>query len=244
MDETAPYKRIAKELRDQIVAGVFKPGDLIPSTRELVEQEGVAKATVDKAIRNLKDDHLVESRPGVGLVVREHKRVDGPKDMFLRSTGLSQDIRLPNQKSTFLHCGLNDLPKEVAAAMDLPAFSKAVQRMRRIERSGSVVNLATSWYPPEFADLAPRLTKRQRIANGTPSYLAETLGRTLAQGIDTVEAQHADAFLVEHLHVQPDDPVLYISSRLTDTEGRLIEYGVYHYRTNAQVSYQYGLDQS
>ena len=68
--EIPPYQRIAKEIRDQIVAGVYAPGDRIPSTRELVDREGVAKATVDKVMRVLKEDHLVESKPGVGLVVR------------------------------------------------------------------------------------------------------------------------------------------------------------------------------
>lgn len=242
MEEIAPYKRIAKEIRDQIVAGVYQPGDLIPSTRHLVEQEGVAKATIDKTIRILKDDQLIESRPGIGLVVREHKRVDSPKDMFLRSTGLGQGIRLPNEKSEYLICGLTEVPKAIADPMEVATGSLAVCRSRRIERSGVPINLATSWFPREFNDLAPRLVQRKPIRQGTPAYLAEVLDRTLAEGIDTVEAQEADLHVSTELNVGLNEPVLFISSRLTDTAGRLIEYGVYHYRVGAQVSYHYSLE--
>ncbi len=244
MTDLAPYQRIAKELRDQIVAGVYGPGDRIPSTRELVEREGVAKATIDKAMRVLKDDRLVEARPGIGLVVREHKRVDSPQDMFLRSTGLGQGIRLPNERSELLYCGRNDLPKEVAEAMELPPYSKAIQRLRRIERSGTAVCLCSSWYPPEFAELAPLLLKPERIPQGTPNYLSEQLGTAISDGIDTVQAQHADNVLRTELGVGLGDPVLFIASRLTDPNGRLLEYGVYHYREYAEVSYHYNLVRS
>lgn len=239
--EIPPYKRIAKEIRDQIVAGVYAPGDRIPSTRELVEREGVAKATVDKVMRVLKEDHLVESRPGVGLVVREHKRVDGPQDMFMRSTGLGQGIRLPGEKSVLLHCGLNDLPKEVAEAMGLTPNTKAIQRFRRIERNGNPICLCSSWYPPEYAEVAPKLLEKKRIPQGTPSYLAEQLGVAISEGVDTVEAQEADYTLATELHVELRDPILLISSRLTSPDGRLLEYGVYQYRARSQVSFRYNL---
>lgn len=244
MTDMAPYQRIAKEIRDQIVAGVYGPGDRIPSTRELVDREGVAKATIDKAMRVLKDDGLVETQPGIGLVVKEHKRVDGPQDMFMRSTGLGQGIRLPNERSVLLYTGRNDLPKEVAEAMDLPPYSKAIQRYRRIERSGSPVCLCSSWYPPEFAESAPALLKNERIPQGTPNYLAQQLGTAITEGIDTVEAQAADLVVLNELGVGRGDPVLFIASRLTDPNGRLLEYGVYHYRAGAQVSYHYNLVRS
>lgn len=246
MTELAPYQRIAKKIRDRIVAGVYAPGDRIPSTRELVESEGVAKATIDKAVRVLKEDQLIESRPGVGLVVRNHKRVDGPQDMFLRSTGLGQGIRLPTERSVLLWCGLNDLPEVVAEAMDLPAYSKAIQRFRRIERSGTPVCLCSSWYPPEFAEVAPRLLERRPIKQGTPAYLAEMLGTSVAHGVDIIEAQYAPVpgAAAEHLRVQRDEPLLHIQSRLTDPSGRLLEYGIYQYRVGAQVSYRYTLAES
>lgn len=241
MTEMPPYKRIAKTIRDQIVAGVYGVGDRIPSTRELVETEGVAKATVDKVMRQLKDDDLVESRPGVGLVVKDHKRVDGPQDMFMRSTGLGKNIRLPGEKSILLYCGLNDLPKQVAEAMDLPPYSKAIQRFRRIERNGHPICLCSSWYPPEYAEIAPKLLEAKRIPQGTPSYLAECLGVTISEGSDTAEAHEADATLAEELGLTLRAPVLAIASRLTSPDGRLLEYGVYQYRARAQVSYRYSL---
>lgn len=243
-ETTPPYRRIAKMLRDQIVAGVegFRVGDKLPSTRELVDQEGVAKATIDKAMRALREDDLVVTKPGVGLVVKDHRRADTPKDMFLRSTGLQQGIRLPNDQSEFLYCGYNDLPDQVADAMELPRKSKAACRIRLIKRSGSPVNVATSWFPKEFGEAAPRVLERKPIKGGTPRYLADVLGKRLSEGVDIVEAQEADLQIAEWLHVEPGRPVMYIASRLTDAEGALVEYGVYHYRQDVQASYRYELD--
>jgi GntR family transcriptional regulator len=243
-ETTPPYRQIAKRIRDQIVAGVegFRVGDKLPSTRELVEQEGVAKATVDKTMRALREDDLVVTRPGVGLVVKDHRRGDTPKDMFLRSTGLQQGIRLPSEQSEYLHCGYQDLPHEVADAMGLPRMSKAVCRSRLIKRSGSPVNVATSWFPYEFGERAPRLLQRKPIKGGTPRYLADVLGKHLSEGVDIVEAQEAGRQVGEWLHVHPGEPVMFIASRITDSEGGLIEYGVYHYRQETQASYRYELD--
>jgi DNA-binding GntR family transcriptional regulator len=45
-------------------------GQALPSVRELAEQYGVSTATVSKAVRVLKDEGLLESRPGWGVFKR------------------------------------------------------------------------------------------------------------------------------------------------------------------------------
>lgn len=243
-DIIAPYKRIAQQIRDQIVAGVYPPGERIPSTRHLVETEGVAKATVDKAMNQLKQERLVEARQGVGLVVKHHTRADSPKDMFIRSTGLGQNIRLPGEKSVFLGAGPTQIENQaVADELDQPVGAKAVTRARRIERNGVPVCLATSWYPGHFAELAPKLGHKQPIKGGTPAYLAECLGRELRSGVDTVQSQTAPIPALRHLGVGDKDPVLLITSRLVDSAGELIELGFYHYRADQQLAYHYDLVQ-
>lgn len=70
MDTEAPYRRIAAQIGDRIAAGELRPGDPVPSTREITRRWGVAMATATKAIAALRDDGLVETRPGAGTVVR------------------------------------------------------------------------------------------------------------------------------------------------------------------------------
>ena len=65
------YSRIVDELRGRIESGVLKPGDRIPSTRDIVQQWGVAMATATKVINQLRNEGLVTATPGVGTVVAD-----------------------------------------------------------------------------------------------------------------------------------------------------------------------------
>ena len=65
-----PYLRIAAALRERITTGGLRPGDRVPSTRQVVRDFGVAMATASRALAVLRDEGLVVTRPGSGTVVR------------------------------------------------------------------------------------------------------------------------------------------------------------------------------
>jgi DNA-binding transcriptional regulator YhcF (GntR family)/AcrR family transcriptional regulator len=69
-----PYARIAAALRDQITGGALRPGDRVPSTREIIQLWGVAMATATKVLATLRQEGLVHPIPGVGTVVTAHAR--------------------------------------------------------------------------------------------------------------------------------------------------------------------------
>lgn len=66
---TAPYLRIAAELRRRITDGELGPGDRVPSTRQIAKDWGVALATATKVLNVLHQEGLVEAEPRVGTVV-------------------------------------------------------------------------------------------------------------------------------------------------------------------------------
>lgn len=66
-----PYARIAAELRAQIERGELRPGQRVPSTREITGRWGVAMATATKVLAALRQDGLVHPVPGVGTVVSD-----------------------------------------------------------------------------------------------------------------------------------------------------------------------------
>ncbi|MFI5954157.1 TetR/AcrR family transcriptional regulator C-terminal domain-containing protein [Cryptosporangium sp. NPDC051539] len=69
MSET-PSARIIGELRRRIESGDLRPGDRLPSTRQITSQWGVAMATATKVLTALRHAGLVDAVPGVGTVVR------------------------------------------------------------------------------------------------------------------------------------------------------------------------------
>lgn len=67
--EEPKYKAIANELRDNILAGRYAPGEAFPSVKMLCRRFGISHLTAVKAIEALRQMNLVKSRNGVGTFV-------------------------------------------------------------------------------------------------------------------------------------------------------------------------------
>ncbi len=68
--ELPPYARVVADIRARIDAGELRPGERVPSTREIMREWGVAMATATKALVALRQEGLVEAVRGVGTLVR------------------------------------------------------------------------------------------------------------------------------------------------------------------------------
>lgn len=72
LDPSSPiplYFQLQEILRKQIGAGEYKPGDLIPSEKELQERFGVSRITVRNAINGLVFEDLLVKKQGHGTMV-------------------------------------------------------------------------------------------------------------------------------------------------------------------------------
>ena len=67
---TATYRDVKADLLSKIVRGEWAPGGLIPGEIELAEHYSCARATVNRAMRELADDGIVERRRKAGTRVR------------------------------------------------------------------------------------------------------------------------------------------------------------------------------
>ncbi|MCW3843705.1 GntR family transcriptional regulator [Micromonospora yasonensis] len=76
----APYeplwRRIRREIQAKIAAGILKPGDKLPTTKELAEQYDTSGVTVRKAIDLLIEAGVLEGRQGVGVFVSDTSEQD------------------------------------------------------------------------------------------------------------------------------------------------------------------------
>jgi len=66
--KTPVYLQIASRIKEQILSGEISRGGILPSERALAGILGVHRNTVVRAYSELKDQHLIESRQGVGYV--------------------------------------------------------------------------------------------------------------------------------------------------------------------------------
>lgn len=62
---------VAAYLEERITSGALRPGDRLPSERELAQTLSVSRASLREAMREMENKHLVERKPGRGTVISE-----------------------------------------------------------------------------------------------------------------------------------------------------------------------------
>ena len=65
------YVQIVDQVRHALEVGGLRPGERLPTVRQLASELTIAPNTIVKAYNELQRMGLVESRPGVGTVVAE-----------------------------------------------------------------------------------------------------------------------------------------------------------------------------
>ncbi|GAB4302727.1 MAG: GntR family transcriptional regulator [Roseovarius sp.] len=64
------FRDVKADLLDQIARGTLRPGSLLPNETELAESYGCARATVNRAMRELAEEGIVERKRKAGTRVR------------------------------------------------------------------------------------------------------------------------------------------------------------------------------
>jgi DNA-binding transcriptional MocR family regulator len=100
--------RIAASLRDWIASA--PPGARLPSSRALVARHQASPVTVQRALRELTAQGLVESRPGVGTFVRT-VRTARPSDYGWQTAAL----RAPQSRTPAVSTAMRSTPNDVIA---------------------------------------------------------------------------------------------------------------------------------
>lgn len=95
------YYQLYTSLRRRIREGEFQPGDALPSERQLVEDYGVSRITVVKALDILDQEGLIERQHGRGNFVTQ------PKDKLEASQRTKIAFLVPHVLDSFIMAILN-----------------------------------------------------------------------------------------------------------------------------------------
>ncbi len=69
-DREAKYQQVADRLRGAIQSGELRPGEALPTEKQLAERYGVSRPTIRAALGLLRTEGLVDARQGSGAFVR------------------------------------------------------------------------------------------------------------------------------------------------------------------------------
>lgn len=80
-NDNAPiYRQLKERVVGMMLDGLLKPGDALPSVRQIAADYQLNPITVSRAYQELADEALVEKRRGLGMYV-----TDGARDKLLAS---------------------------------------------------------------------------------------------------------------------------------------------------------------
>ena len=86
-DTTPIYLQLKERVVAMMLDGVLKPGDALPSVRQVAADFQLNPITVSRAYQELADEMLVEKRRGLGMYVNEgapEKLLASERERFLR----------------------------------------------------------------------------------------------------------------------------------------------------------------
>jgi DNA-binding FadR family transcriptional regulator len=73
VSEAQRPEAIAREIRDDILRGRYRPGERLPYERELALQAGANRGSAREALKLLAQQRLIEIRPGGARVILLHR---------------------------------------------------------------------------------------------------------------------------------------------------------------------------
>jgi GntR family transcriptional regulator len=207
---TIQYRRVAEEVRARVLAGEYAAGRVLPSEAVLSSEFGVSRVTVRKALEQLREEGLVDSRQGFGWFVagdtvrQPLARLATIEDQ-MRDSGATPERRV-------LEFAFERAPRDVASALG----ATNVLRVRRVNLAdGEPFAIVTVWCPAELAEHLSRADVER-----SPFY--ELLDVPLSGATQTIGADAASADEATLLHVPTGSPVLRCLRTTTSTDGRTV----------------------
>jgi GntR family transcriptional regulator len=201
------YLAVADDLRDQIASGAYPRGRLLPAETELATAHQVSRATIRKALGDLKRDGLVDSRQGFGW-----SAVATPLRQSLeRLTTIDEQIvaagRSPRHQ--VLSFAFTASPPLVAKSLGTATVLE-VSRLSLVDDEPFA--RLTTWVPDYLAaDLSRRAVEQEGVC--------QLLDVTFGGATQVITAVGADAADAELLHVLEGTPLLSCVRTTTNENG-------------------------
>ncbi len=227
-----PSKTIAEAIRSQIESGELRPGEQLPSERELAAAHGTARNTAREAIRILADSGLVITDHGKGSFVR-------PRTTLIR---LGNDRYSPRHRETGLSPFLLECAKQgktgrfevlsidhvrpssdVAERLGVSAETESVLRRENVfYADDDPVNRVTTYIPWSIAEGTGLLQEEVPHQFGIHGVLEEQ-GHVMTRIREEVSTRMPHPDEIRSLQLRPGVPVLDVWHTSIDQKGEPYE---------------------
>jgi len=216
---TLLHRQLYLLLKEQIVGGHYRSGDLLPTQEALCEQFAISRITVRRALDDLVTDGYVRNRQGVGafaIAQGNGKAKPGPDFSFIG------DMRRTLKETTMriLHFEVRRCPAPIATALGLADGEEAVHLVRTRSARDRPVMLLDGWIPRRFAKAVSRRNLQKTSLHELIAGSFASLGRVAQE----VNAALADPVVAQALDVEVGSAVLKIVRLVHNRDGAPVHY--------------------
>ena len=206
------YAQVIEAVQRRIESGEYPPGSLLPSEHQFAAEFGIARPTVVRALRVLRQDGWIDTEQGKGSFVRGRPALAGLASARRGEAELDRDES--QEAGELVEAGMAVPPRRVSALMGSPADGELLCRRRLVREDGEASELVTWWIPPGLAD-STELADPTPLQGGVRAHLAKRKGTRIDHVVELVTARHPAAHEVKLLGISRAAPVLalYVSAR-------------------------------
>jgi GntR family transcriptional regulator len=181
------YAHLKEEIMSAISAGIFEPGDRLPSQRELIDQYNTSHMTVRRAINELLQEGVIYAIPGKGLFVSEPKEVAESSPLM----GFTEDMARRGMKasSKVLAAEVISASTVLACTLEVEVGTPLVYLRRLRLADGTPIAVQAAYLRHS---LCPTLLQYDLENHSMYDILREQFGLKLASARMSVEAILAD----------------------------------------------------
>lgn len=224
------YFQLKELLREKIALGEWKPGDMVPSERELSEQHKISRMTARQALNELATEGLLRRQQGRGTFVAEPKIEHG----LTRLTGFTEDMKARGLQPGARVIRLELIPPPLLAmqALQITPDEQIVLLERLRLANGEPIALETSHL--HFNAVA-KLLNEDFENNSLYNILSQKNQITPARAEQKIGADLCNHREQELLKLTEGAPVLRNKRITFDQWGRPFEYTESAYRADRYV---------
>src|SRR5215469_9204354 len=128
------YAQVIDELRRRIESGEYPPGSLLPSEHQLSDEFQIARPTVVRALRVLRQDGWIETQQGKGSFVRGRPALAGLEARRPGEEALNRDEA--EEPGELLGAGVTAPPARVATLLGRVDDTGVIARRRLVQLDG------------------------------------------------------------------------------------------------------------
>ena len=238
-DDTAMplYQQIEEQLRGLILSGDLPEGVVLPAERQLAENLGVSRVTVQRAYAELRQSDLLVPQGRAGFLVRP--RPEPVRPGMDRLKGFTEEMReLGKIPSSRIVARAVVRDRSIASIFGTPSTAPFLKLTRVRYGDGIAMSRETAWYNIRAV---PALEDGD-LSGSVYAFLAEHPGGRLVRCDQTVEATMPTPEECAIFGFEAPLPCLLIKRHSFNQDAAMLEYveglfrgDVYRYRLNLQA---------